>query len=87
MVNVMATLTIKNFPDELYRELTQIAKKNRRSLNSEAIISVERGIERRQDETKPELLERIRDRREKMAEQGVWLTDDILRKAKTEGRL
>ena len=83
---IMATLTIKNFPDELYRELTQVAKKNRRSLNSEAIVSVERGIERKEDDTRSELLKRISDRREEMASRGVVLTEDILLKVKTEGR-
>lgn len=37
----MATLTIKNLPDELYQELKRRATENRRSLNSEVIYSLE----------------------------------------------
>ncbi|MDD2810936.1 hypothetical protein [Rhodoferax sp.] len=35
------TLTLKNIPDELYGVLTQAARRNRRSLNSEAIVCLE----------------------------------------------
>ena len=34
----MATLTIKNLPDEIYAALSKRAKQNRRSINSEAIV-------------------------------------------------
>ena len=37
----MATLTIKNLPDEIYSALSKRAKQNRRSINSEAIIQLE----------------------------------------------
>lgn len=33
----MATLTIRNVPDDLYERLKALAKRNRRSLNQEAI--------------------------------------------------
>lgn len=81
----MATLTIKNFPDELYAALTRTAKKHRRSINSEAIVRLEKALE----ENGPDLestLENIRANRTKMQEKGVWLTDDILDLAKNEGR-
>jgi hypothetical protein len=84
--NGMATLTIKNFPDELYADLTQVAKENRRSINNEAIISVERGLDRHRRGVTPELLERIRKNREEMAKQGVWLTDEILAESRAELR-
>lgn len=80
----MATLTIKNFPDSLYAELTQVAQKNRRSINKEAIVSVERGLDRVGIDR--ELLDRIRLRREKMAKHGVRLTDELLYEFKNEGR-
>jgi predicted transcriptional regulator len=80
----MATLTIKNFPDDLYADLTQVAKSNRRSINNEAIISVERGLERKG--INRELLDRIRKRREEMAKRGIRLTDELLREFKNEGR-
>jgi Antitoxin FitA-like, ribbon-helix-helix len=40
----MATLNIKDFPDELYHILGQRAKKNRRSLTSEVIYLLEWAI-------------------------------------------
>lgn len=36
----MATLTIRNLPDELHRELKERAKRNRRSLNQEVIAEL-----------------------------------------------
>lgn len=37
----MATLTLKNVPEELYAELKRRAVANRRSLNQETIVSLE----------------------------------------------
>ncbi len=42
----MATLTIKNIPDELYRQLKKTAEQHRRSLNSEVIVCLERSLQR-----------------------------------------
>lgn len=42
----MATLTIKNVPDELYAELKRRAEENRRSLNGEVIYSLEQLVQR-----------------------------------------
>ena|SRR2546421_1289320 len=89
--NAMATLTIKNFPDELYVQLTRVAKQNRRSINNEAIVSVERGLDRNGldlgvFDSETELLERIRRQREELAERGIWLTEEILAEAKNELR-
>ena len=78
----MATLTIKNFPDDLYADLTQVARSNRRSINNEAIISVERGLERKGIDR--DLLDRIRRRREEMARRGVRLTDEVLAESRAE---
>lgn len=38
------TLTLKNIPDEIYGQLRMSADKNRRSLNSEAIICLEAAL-------------------------------------------
>jgi antitoxin FitA len=38
----MATITIKNIPDDLYAQLKDVAEANRRSINSEVIICIER---------------------------------------------
>lgn len=81
----MATLTIKNLPDEIYAALTQSARRNRRSINGEAITTLERAL----NVTKPdveETLERIRKNRERMAAKGVWATDEFINWAKNEGR-
>lgn len=37
----MATLTLKNIPEELHARLKESAEKNRRSLNSEILIRLE----------------------------------------------
>ena len=79
----MATLTIKNVPDELYAELTRTAKRHRRSINSEAIVQLETSLRKRDVDVEAEL-EEIRSNREKIT--GVWLTDDSLDHAKNEGR-
>ncbi len=38
----MHTITVKNIPPEIYRKLKQSAKENRRSINSEIIMCIER---------------------------------------------
>ena len=40
----MQTITVKNIPPDLYKRLKQIAKENRRSINSEIIMCIERAI-------------------------------------------
>ncbi|MFL6375317.1 MAG: FitA-like ribbon-helix-helix domain-containing protein [Pyrinomonadaceae bacterium] len=80
----MATLTIKNFPDDLYADLTLAAKTHRRSINSEAIVSVERGLDRNVSDSNRALLERIRAHREKLAKQGFTVTDEILAESRKE---
>ena len=80
----MATLTIKNLPDTLYVALKKTAAEHRRSLNSEAIVCLERSI------TSPEIdvnetLRRIRSLREKTT--GHLMTDQEIAAARKEGRL
>lgn len=43
----MATITIKNIPDELYERLKLLAKANKRSINSEVIVCIEEIVGRR----------------------------------------
>jgi plasmid stability protein len=38
------TLTLKNIPDQVYERLQMSAAKNRRSLNSEAIVCLEEAL-------------------------------------------
>ncbi|MEL6614587.1 MAG: Arc family DNA-binding protein [Bacteroidota bacterium] len=41
----MATLTLKNVPDDLHRRLKERAARNHRSLNREVIHALERAVE------------------------------------------
>ena len=40
----MATVTVKNIPDELYERLKSVAEINRRSINSEIIMCIENAV-------------------------------------------
>jgi plasmid stability protein len=44
----MATVTVKNIPDELYERLKTVAQINRRSINSEIIVCIENARRLRQ---------------------------------------
>jgi plasmid stability protein len=79
----MATLTIKNLPDNIYAALTQTAKRHRRSINGEAIIRLEQSLNIPRQDVE-EQLERIRKLRESMGD--INLTEDDLNFAKNEGR-
>ena len=41
----MATITVKNIPPDLYEQLKRSAEANRRSLNSEIIVCIERAVQ------------------------------------------
>jgi len=78
----MATLTIKNLPDEIYAALTRTANRNRRSINSEAIVQLEHSLN--EQKSAEETIERARKLRAKYP--NLWLTEDDLNFAKNEGR-
>jgi len=40
----VATITVKNVPEELYTQLKAVAAANRRSINSEIIVCIERRL-------------------------------------------
>ncbi len=40
----MATITVKNIPDELYAQLKKVAKANQRSINREVIYAIRRAV-------------------------------------------
>ncbi|MBV6496092.1 MAG: Arc family DNA-binding protein [Acidobacteria bacterium ACB1] len=77
----MATLTIKNLPDEIYAALSAVAKRNRRSINGEAIVQLEQGLKRSELDATA-LLAQIRRDRNKLAAKGVHLTDKLLAEGK-----
>jgi plasmid stability protein len=80
----MATLTIKNIPDPLYRRLKQKAGRHRRSLNGEVIASLEQAVQSAPFDPAT-FLARARKLRE--ATSSYWLKDKTLNKLKRAGRL
>jgi plasmid stability protein len=80
----VATLTIKNLPDPLYAKLKARAAEHRRSINSEAILAVERALGDAQAGDPTTLLASLRRSRARL--KGVYLTDKELRAARESGR-
>jgi hypothetical protein len=80
----MATVTVKNIPDELYDRLKSVAEINRRSINSEIIMCIEKTVISRPLNL-DDLLENARQFRKLTA--GHLISDEEFNKAKTEGRL
>ncbi len=79
----MPTLTIKNIPDDLYKQLKRYAEINRRSLNSEVISCIERAV--RSNKVHPEeYLERARRLRERTKRYSI--SDEEFNEAKVAGR-
>lgn len=79
----MATMTIKNMPDDLYAALKESAAANRRSLNSQAILCLERAVQSKPIDLR-RLVSRIRARRDKL--EGIFVTDADIDEAKRKGR-
>lgn len=80
----MAALTIKRIPDEVYRKLKAAAERHRRSLNSEAIVCLERSLSLEREDPK-QVVADLRRWHRRVGE-GPRLTDAFLRKARNEGR-
>ena len=79
----MPAITVKNIPLDLYELLKQSATANRRSINSEIITHIERGVRGRK--VNPEaLLARARELRQKTRRHPI--TDAAFRAAKLAGR-
>jgi plasmid stability protein len=79
----MATLTVKNIPDDIYNELKRSAAEHRRSLNSEIIVRLERSL-RSQRLDASQLLLRAEALQKSVALSP--LTEEFLRAAKNQGR-
>lgn len=79
----MATLTLKNMPDNLYNQLKESARLHHRSINSEIIYCVERTVNPHKINV-AEHLEIAKQLRAKTA--NYLLTDEEINKAKSEGR-
>lgn len=80
----MATVTVKNIPDELYARLKSVAVINRRSINSEIIMCIERAVVSRQ--INPiKILENARRLRKLTTKHPIG--DEEFNQAKATGRL
>ena len=80
----MPTITVKNIPDKLYERLKQSAESNRRSINSEIIVCIERAVSTRPVDVAA-VLARARRLREKTAAHPI--SNEELTRAKVAGRL
>jgi len=79
----MRTITVKNIPPDLYERLKQVARSNRRSINSEIIVCIERAL--RIQEVNPQaVIASARKLREKTAH--YLITAEEFDQAKAEGR-
>ncbi len=79
----MVTITVKNIPDQLYEQLKRAATGNRRSINSEMILCIERAVGSHRVDIEA-TLDRARAVRERTAD--YRLSDDEISRAKTSGR-
>ena len=79
----MATITVKNIPDELYEQLKLIAQANQRSINSEVIVAIRRAVALKPINVE-DVLERARQTRELTAPYRI--TNQEIDDAKAEGR-
>jgi len=80
----MPSLTVKGLPEELYDRLRRAAVENRRSINREAIVCLERALGGRERIDPRARLAKIDALREGL--DVPRLTDQILRQAKRTGR-
>jgi hypothetical protein len=79
----MPNITVKSIPSELYDRLKQSATENRRSVNQEIIVCLERTLLAKKPDSAA-FLARVDDLRERA--NLPPLTDEILRKVKSDGR-
>lgn len=78
----MATIALDQLPEHLVERLQRLAKAHGIGVQDEAVKCLERGLSE-VEQVEAELRE-IRKFRESMPD--VWLTDEMLRAARTEGR-
>lgn len=79
----MTTFTVKNIPPGLYEKLKKSAERNRRSINNEIIVCIEKSVESQILDTNQIL---ARARRLRSLTQAVPITDGELIKAIDDGR-
>lgn len=76
-------ITVKNIPPDLHKDLKSSAARHRRSLNSEIIALLEERLRPRKRPPE-EVLAAARVLRERM--KGVWITPEMIDRARREGR-
>lgn len=78
----MPSITLKNIPEDLYLRLKASAERNRRSINSEAIVCLQGALSRPPRNVDDLLadIDRIRN------SHGVQITNEEIDRAKNEGR-
>ena len=81
----MATLTIHNIPDDLLKKLEKSAHENGRSVEEEAMQRILSTRFPRDEREREALMQRIRENRRKMAEEGFWTTEEEVNRFKREG--
>ena len=79
----MATITIRNVPEDLHERLKVRAAQNRRSLNAEVLHALEQTVQVVREDPAT-YLDRIRSLRKKTSK--LRLTDELLREARDQGR-
>lgn len=79
----MPSITVKNIPDHAYTILKQVATTHHRSINSEIICLIEKATISKQFHPEHHL---ALARRSRETTKNFFLTEDILKKAKEEGR-
>ena len=78
----MASITVKNIPDDLYARLKMAAARNHRSINSEVIVCIERNLLPQKVPAR-QILDRVR--RLRAAMPPVQLTMVQIEEARREG--
>jgi plasmid stability protein len=79
----MPSITVKNIPEDLYEQLKQSAQANRRSINGEIIVCIERAVSPQRVDPDA-VIARARTLRERTA--AYRIADEELGAAKVDGR-
>ncbi len=69
-VSSLANITVKNIPDDLYEKLSRCAKINRRSINQEIIVCIEKTVQNKAY-TPVQILEKARKLRNKTTDHPI----------------
>ena len=79
----MTTFTVKNIPPKIYEKLKKSAELNRRSINSEIIVCIEKTVHSQAIDIETVLMKA---RKLRSLTRSVPITDDELMLAKVDGR-